>query len=174
MYLPNEKKKSRTYAIVCIRMLWNRCNALRYHICRLSPFPDIIPTEPREKYINELTSENSLKLDWIDENAVWYYIFGMVFEKIRLTHVRLFGGSASVSASDSSSSLSLNVPSCCVEFLFRLHKRAIDPYVDICSIRITHCHAWEALNRPKIQLWNGFTSIHQNENWLLDGWHRAQ
>lgn len=28
--------------------------------------------------------------------------------------------------------------------------------------------AWTALNCPKIELWNCFTSIHQNENWLLN------
>lgn len=50
--------------------------------------------------------------------------------------------------------------------------KAIDLYLNGCFF----AHAWEALNRPKIQLWNGFTSIRQNENWLLDGsrmWNTA-
>lgn len=118
-----KKKYSRAYAIVCIRMLSKRCNVLLYHICRPSPtFPisRLHPkSESREKYINELTSEKSLKLDWIDENSGWY-IFGMISEKIRLTHVRLFGASLCVSASDSSSSstsLSLNVLCCCGIFV---------------------------------------------------------
>lgn len=50
------------------------------------------------------------------------------------------------------------------------YKRAIDLYIPFERLlHGRHWIAWEALNRPKIQLWNGFTSIHQNENWLLDG-----
>lgn len=114
-----KEKNARTYAVVCIRILLNRCV---YHICRLSRLSPIFWHHPNwvcERKVYQWVDEWRIFKIWSD---LWkiVLVFGMISKKIRLTHVRLFGASLYLSASDSPSSsisLSLNVRCCCGIFV---------------------------------------------------------
>lgn len=169
IYQTREKK-------FCIRTISKSRIVLRYHICRewmkivycFPPFPHHSPTEKTVRKVYQWVDEWKILKAWLDLWKIgfccnirkdWAYIC-MTICCFVLSICFLFF----IFFIFFMNSMFYLV----VEFLFRSVWRKLSIYTFIFE-RQFRTYAWEALNRPKIQLWNGFTSIHQNENWLLDG-----